>query len=50
MPKEFNSLADQAYELLEEKSISLQLKPVLVYSEAELSDLIELGRKPMREA
>ena len=50
MPKEFNSLADQAYELLEEKIISLQLKPGRVYSEAELSELIELGRTPMREA
>jgi DNA-binding GntR family transcriptional regulator len=50
MPKEFTSLADRAYELLEQKIISLQLKPGQVYSETELSELIELGRTPMREA
>ena len=43
-------LADQAYDLLERKIISLELVPGHIYSEAELSESIELGRTPMREA
>jgi DNA-binding GntR family transcriptional regulator len=43
------SLADQAYRLLEARIVSLELVPGEVYSEAELSALIGLGRTPMRE-
>ena len=50
MLKEVTSKADQAYALLEEKIIGLELKPGQVYSEAELGELIQLGRTPMREA
>lgn len=50
MPKEYLRLADKAYDLLEEKVTSLELVPGHVYSEAELSEMIALGRTPMREA
>lgn len=43
-------MAEQAYDLLEEKIISLELGPGQIYSEAELSEAIGLGRTPMREA
>jgi len=43
------SLADQAYQLLEARIVSLELVPGEIYSEAELSALIGLGRTPMRE-
>lgn len=43
-------MAEQAYDLLEEKIISLELVPGHIYSEAELSESIGLGRTPMREA
>ena len=43
------SLADQAYGLLEARIVSLELVPGEIYSEAELSALIGLGRTPMRE-
>jgi len=50
MSKEHSSLADRAYDLLEQKIIQLELEPGAIYSEAELSGMIELGRTPMREA
>jgi len=50
MSKEHSSLANQAYDLLEQKIIQLELGPGEIYSEAELSEVIELGRTPMREA
>lgn len=43
-------MAEQAYDLLEEKIINLELVPGRIYSEAELSETIGLGRTPMREA
>ena len=43
-------MAEQAYDLLEEKIINLELVPGHIYSEAELSEVIGLGRTPMREA
>ena len=43
-------MAEQAYDLLEEKIINLELVPGRIYSEAELSETIRLGRTPMREA
>jgi len=50
MPQEYLRLAEKAYAILEEKIISLELTPGEVYSEAELSGIINLGRTPMREA
>ena len=49
MGRDSVSLADQAYELLEARIVSLELVPGEIYSEAELSTLIGLGRTPMRE-
>ena len=43
-------MAEQAYDLLEEKIINLELVPGRIYSEAELSENIGLGRTPMRDA
>jgi DNA-binding GntR family transcriptional regulator len=50
MNKEYLRVADKAYDLLEERIISLELEPGRIYSETELSELIGLGRTPMREA
>jgi len=44
------SLADQAYELLEEKLVNLDLPPGASVSEGQLIDLVGLGRTPVREA
>ncbi|MDP6490515.1 MAG: GntR family transcriptional regulator [Kiritimatiellia bacterium] len=49
MGRDSLSLADQAYELLEARIVSLELVPGEIYSEAELSALIGVGRTPMRE-
>jgi DNA-binding GntR family transcriptional regulator len=49
MGRDSVSLADQAYELLEARIVSLELVPGEIYSEAELSTLIGLGRTPMCE-
>jgi DNA-binding GntR family transcriptional regulator len=49
MGRDSVSLADQAYELLGARIVSLELVPGEIYSEAELSTLIGLGRTPMRE-
>lgn len=43
-------LADRAYRLLEEQIVTLQLAPETVWSEMMLSDRIEIGRTPVREA
>jgi len=50
MKEESQRLTHKAYALLEAKIIGLELVPGQVYSEAELSRLINLGRTPMREA
>ena len=44
------SLAEQAYEALEEKFVMLDLVPGEIYTEANLSDMIALGRTPVRDA
>lgn len=44
------SLAEQAYRLLEEKLVTLELRPGAVISEGQLIDLTGLGRTPVREA
>jgi len=43
-------LADQARARLEEMIVSLELEPGSVWSEAELSAVIKIGRTPVREA
>lgn len=50
MKKNTASLADQAYELLEEMIVTLKLEPGQVYSESEIREQIDIGRTPMREA
>lgn len=44
------SLADQAYDLIEAMIVTLELAPGLVFSEAELSQQLGIGRTPTREA
>lgn len=44
------SLAEQAYRVLEEKLVTLQLRPGSMISEGQLIDLTGLGRTPVREA
>jgi DNA-binding GntR family transcriptional regulator len=44
------SLAQQAYERLEEKLVTLQLPPGALVSEGELIEMIGIGRTPVREA
>lgn len=44
------SLAQQAYELLEEKLVTLQLAPGALLSEGELIEMTGIGRTPVREA
>lgn len=48
--EDYLRIADQAYDLLEEKIVNLELKPGQVYSEADLGEMTGLGRTPMREA
>jgi DNA-binding GntR family transcriptional regulator len=50
MKEEYQRMTDKAYALLEQKIISLELAPGRLYSEAELGQIIDLGRTPMREA
>jgi len=45
-----SSLAQQAYELLEEKLVTLQLPPGALVSEGELIEITGIGRTPVREA
>lgn len=42
--------ADQAYLQLEEKIVTLQLPPGTVLSEAKVSEMLGIGRTPIREA
>ena len=44
------SLAEQAYRLLEEKLVTLELAPGSVVSEGQLIEMTGLGRTPVREA
>lgn len=44
------SQAEQAYELLEEKLVTLELPPDAQISEGRLIELVGLGRTPVREA
>ncbi|MEE4216584.1 MAG: GntR family transcriptional regulator [Xanthomonadales bacterium] len=44
------SLADQAYELLEHRLVTLELAPGSTVSEGLLIDMVGLGRTPVREA
>jgi DNA-binding GntR family transcriptional regulator len=44
------SLADQAYSIVEQMIISLELPPGSVFSEGQLSNEIGIGRTPLREA
>ncbi len=48
--KPLNSLADKAFHLIEEKIVTLHLKPGTLISEVELSEEIQIGRTPVREA
>ena len=50
MKEEYQRMTDKAYALLEQKIINLELAPGRLYSEAELGQIIDLGRTPMREA
>ncbi len=45
-----SSLAQRAYELLEEKLVTLQLPPGALVSEGELIEMTGIGRTPVREA
>ena len=45
-----SSLAEQAYTLLEEKLVTLQLEPGSLVSEGDLIELTRIGRTPVREA
>ena len=44
------SLAEQAYRLLEDKLVRLELAPGSVVSEGQLIEMTGLGRTPVREA
>ena len=44
------SLADQAYSIVEQMIVSLELAPGSVFSEGQLSEQIGIGRTPLREA
>ncbi len=46
----YNNLTDKAYDILEEMIVTLELTPSKTYSENELSNLIGIGRTPVREA
>jgi len=50
MNSEHISLAEKAYILLEEMIVTLKLPPGKVFSEADLSKAINIGRTPMRES
>ena len=50
MPPAKRNLADQALNALEELIVTIELKPGSVWAEAELCDLVGIGRTPVREA
>ena len=45
-----STLAERAYDVIEEMIATLKLPPGAVFSEADLSERIKIGRTPMREA
>jgi DNA-binding GntR family transcriptional regulator len=45
-----SSLAEQAYTMLEEKLVTLQLEPGTMVSEGDLIEMTGIGRTPVREA
>lgn len=48
--KSSDSLAEAAYHRLEEMIVTTELKPNTIVSEKELSEYLEIGRTPVREA
>jgi len=48
--KSIKTLADKAYHIIEEMIVTLELPPGSVISEVKLSDQINVGRTPLREA
>jgi len=51
LPSQQNqSLAEQAYRLLEEMIVTLKLAPGTVLTEGDLSERLDIGRTPIREA
>lgn len=50
MAEQIGSLTDKAYRELEERMITLRLKPGQVLSETALSKQLNIGRTPIREA
>ena len=48
--KSINTLADKAYHIIEEMIVTLELPPGSIISEVKLSDQINVGRTPLREA
>lgn len=49
-PIKRRNLADQALSTLEELIVTIELKPGSVWAEAELCELVGIGRTPVREA
>jgi DNA-binding GntR family transcriptional regulator len=49
-PEPRTSLADQAFNALEQMIVTLQLPPGSLWSEAMLSESLGIGRTPVREA
>lgn len=47
---EYQSLADKAYQILEESIVTLRLAPGTVLSEQKLAQELNVGRSPVREA
>lgn len=50
MPSHPISLTEKAYRLVEEMIVTLKLEPGTIFSENELSQSINIGRTPLREA
>lgn len=50
LKKDVRNLSEKAFQKLEKKIITLQLKPGELYTELEFSELINIGRMPTREA
>lgn len=48
--KTFSNLSDKAHTILEELIVLFILKPGSIHSETELSEMIKIGRTPVREA
>jgi DNA-binding GntR family transcriptional regulator len=46
----YTSLAEQAYQVLEERIVTLQLPPGAILSEQKLTQELKIGRSPVREA